>query len=616
MKASGFSTHAGGNRRLWGNMLCMVLVGLATFGVSYLFALRGVDPHHQGFMLKSAVDVSRGLALYKETFTQYGSLATYLLVPAIRLFGESVAAINAAACLAYALSGMLLYAILRRYANRLVAAVCPLVAIGMAAFYFWDFHPWPSVFALLFSLAAAYCMVRFIEANAQAEALGKAFPEGQGQAGKGALGRGGCWLALCGGATASMFWCRQPQGLSALAGGLMLLGLYGVGFIPSGKGLIKSLALFALGNLAVHGVLLGVLALQGAVEDWWIQCIVNALTFAAEPTAETAAARPDSIWKILLVGVDQNPRYDFVWRVLTYGTLACFLLLTAKAVCRAIRSHRREKPDAAAMGLIAFAAFALFNWPHYFPTLCYRHVFWSDYPMFGVLGAALYRGCVFLWERLRSRRPCGEGAKTEVLPSGAGQRENPAGPGQRRGKERLCRWVCGLAACCLMIALCAGNLLVRARIGKSRLMGGGHGADWHTIEQAEEDTTLRYHNDQYGYLNGLYLSPRETRFYDGLFSALEDLQARYPEKNIVNLTPNPLFSVFTSDNPHLRAFDNHPRDFGYPEQMDVTMAYIEENKPILISHEPVEGYRTAAYLTDYNGDYWRFAPFYVLYPEG
>ncbi len=590
----------------------MALVGAATFLVSYLFALRGVDPHHQGFLLKSAVDVSRGLALYKDTFTQYGSLSIYLLVPAIRLLGESVLAINAAACAAYALCGMLLYAIVQRYTNRLVAVFCPLLAIGMAAFYFWNFHPWPSVFALLFSLIATYCMVRYIEAASSHETAG--LGESSTETYRGTGTGGGLWLLLCGVATGAMFWCRQPQGLSVLAGVCMLVGMYFVGFFSSRKAFCKAMGWFLLGNLLVHIVLVLVLIFQGALQDWWIQCIQNALTFAAEPTAETAAARPDSIWKILFVGVNENPRYDFIWRVLTYGSLVYFLALAGKAIHRAVRSHGKETPDTATMGILAVAAFALFNWPHYFPTLCYRHVFWSDYPMFGLLGIALYRGCAALLHAWRGKTGS-KGNTTEKADAGDSLGDGNASGGPAKSASRCYRGICGIVACGVLFALCAGNLVVRARIGKSRLIGGGHGADWHTVEQAEEDTTLRYFHPDYGYLNGLYLSPRETRFYDGLFTALAKAQGEYPGKNIVNLTPNPLFSVFTSENPHLRAFDNDPRDFGYPKQMEVTMAYIQQHKPIVISHEPLDGYETAAYLTDFNGDDWRFAPFYVLIPK-
>ena len=38
----------------------------------------GVDPHHDGIMLKPALDVLSGQVLFRDTFTQYGALTTYL----------------------------------------------------------------------------------------------------------------------------------------------------------------------------------------------------------------------------------------------------------------------------------------------------------------------------------------------------------------------------------------------------------------------------------------------------------------------------------------------------------------------------------------------------------
>lgn len=614
-------------RRAYG-LAATLLAGALTFAVSYLFSLRGVDPQHQGFLFKSAVDVSRGLALYGETFTQYGALAVYLLVPGVLLFGETVVAINVMTCFAYALCAMLLSRIVLRYTNTVLALLCPMLAIGMAAFYFWNFHPWPSVFALMFSLAATLAMLRFVESR-----------------------RAG-WLVACGAATAAMFWCRQPQGLTALCGVLLLVGYYGVGYFDDRRDFWRAMGCFLLGNVLVHAALLLVPVLQGALHDWWIQTIRNAFAFAAVPTEETAASRPDGLLRIVFFGLATNPRYDFVWRVLTYGTLAYFLALCGACVVRARRTCKHA-PDPATLGCIAFAAFALFNWPHYFPTLCYRHVFWSDYPMFGVLGVALYQ----LLQRLiphknaASASPdsavCGQTASLASESAMCGQAAPVASDTTVFGQTASLAsdsTLCGQAApvatesavhvpaaktaammrharvvtavtCAILLLLCMDNLLLRARIGKSRLTGGGNGASFTTIEQAEEDTVLRYHNARYGYLNGLYLSARETRFYDGLFNTLARLQNRYPGKNIVNLTPNALFSVFTSENPHLRPYDDDPRDFGYPEQMDVTMAYIAQNRPIVLAHAPLPGYTVAAYLTDFNGDYWRFQPFYVLEPE-
>ena len=543
-------------RRKGIDWLLMALVAAVTCAVSYTFSLRGIDPHHQGFLLKPSLDVARGLALYRDTFTQYGSIPIYAFALGIRLFGETVAVINGVTCFVYALCGVTLFCVVRRYANALVAAFAPLLAIGMAAFYFWNFHPWPSVFALLFSLTGALAMIRYIDTKRLIH------------------------LLLCGASTAAMFWCRQPQGLTALAGVCVLLGLWAVGYLAR-KETGKAMLVFLAGNAAVHAALLAVVILQNALTDWWTQVIVNAFAFAFHP-ANPKTSDSLGLFRILFVGMNLNPQFDFIWRVLVYGTLASFLVWVFLAFRKKRESpDRRYDGDPALLGLIAFSAFALFNWPHYYPSLCYRHVFWADYPMFGVLAVMLYR--LF--------------ARCTVKIS----------------KPRLGRALSTGLVLVLMTALCVSNLYMRAQIGKSRIVGGGHGANFHAPEYAEEDTTIRYENASYGYLDGLYLSPREVRFYDALFSTLADLQARYPEKNIVNITDdNAFFSVFTSDNPHKRAFDNDPREFHYPEQMEVTMAYIEKNKPIVIANEPLEGFETVAYIEDFNGDVWRFRPFYVL----
>lgn len=540
----------------WLDPALMLLVGFITFGLCFLFAVRGVDPHHDGWMLKTAVDVSRGLTLFSQTYTQYGSLYVYLLALGVRLFGETIVAIQAMTCLAYAACGMLLYAIVRRFAGRLVAVCCPLTAIGLAAFYFWNFHPWSSVFVLMFSLAACLCLIRFTETVSNGS------------------------IALCGVFTACMVWCRQPAIVGMFVVLLFLLGLRLTGF-GGGKKLGRALVWFLAGNLLVHAVLFGVIFLQGSFGDWWIQSIRNAFTFATEPTAETAAAQPDRLVDFFLIGVNQNPRYDWIWRVLTYGTLLYLLVL----VVLAFRRKKQGGADAPLYGKIAFAAMALSGWSYYFPTLCYRHMIWADYPMVGVLGTALFSGLSLLFSK------CGKSAGTAA--------------GRRRA-------LLSVLTCVIVVGLCASNLLVRARIGKSRLLGGGNGANFHLTEYAEDDTVHRYMRSDYGYLNGLYLSERETRFYDGLFDAVAAAQAAFPDKNIVNTTPNALFSVFTSDNVHPGAFD--VKSDGYPEQTQLVQTYIETQRPILITTTLYEGYTVAAYLTDYNGDAFRYQPVYVLIP--
>ena len=50
-------------------------------------AMRGIDSHHDGFMLKCAMDVFSGQTIHKDTFTQYGVLSTYLQVGFLWAFG-------------------------------------------------------------------------------------------------------------------------------------------------------------------------------------------------------------------------------------------------------------------------------------------------------------------------------------------------------------------------------------------------------------------------------------------------------------------------------------------------------------------------------------------------
>ena len=537
-------------RDRWIDRLLMLLVGGITFAVCAVFAARGIDPHHDGIMLKTAVDVSRGLALYRDTFTQYGSLVIYALALMVKLFGETVLSVQYAVCLAYAGSAMLLYCIVRRYTARLAAVAAPLIAIGLAAFYFWNFHPWSSVFALLLSLLGCYLMIRYTETRRTLYAL------------------------LSGAACAAMFWCRTPSVITLFCGALYLIGLWAAGAAER-KQTARALGAYALGAAAVCAVFLAIILLEGAFGDWWTQSIGNAFAFAAEPTAETAASQPDNLFTWLFIGLDQNPRYDWIWRVLTHGSLAyCIVLIVG-----AFRARKSGGANAELLGCLCFAAFMLFNWPHYYPTLCYRHVFWSDYGMVGVLTVAIYQGLSLL---VRA-------------------------PDAKRRRTLL-----AVLTTAAMLLLCSGNLLVRARLGKARLLGGGTGAAFHTGEATEEDTVLRYERTDYPYLNGLYLSARETRFYDGLFDAMRELSARYPEKNVVNLTPNALFSVFSSDNAHKHAFALFAD--GYPEQTETVARYIEEHQPIVLSYTKRDGYDVYAYLTDYNGDAFRYEPMYILVP--
>ena len=81
------------------------LVFLAILAITYYFARLDPDWHHDGIMFKPAVDVAAGLSLFKETFTQYGALTTYLQAGAISFFGEHLIVLRLQAALFLSLAG-------------------------------------------------------------------------------------------------------------------------------------------------------------------------------------------------------------------------------------------------------------------------------------------------------------------------------------------------------------------------------------------------------------------------------------------------------------------------------------------------------------------------------
>ena len=85
--------------------------------VTSYFAHLDPDWHHDGILFKPAVDVAAGLSLFKETFTQYGALTTYLQAGAVAIFGEQLIVLRLQAAGFLSLSGVLLYLIVSRAAS-------------------------------------------------------------------------------------------------------------------------------------------------------------------------------------------------------------------------------------------------------------------------------------------------------------------------------------------------------------------------------------------------------------------------------------------------------------------------------------------------------------------
>lgn len=218
----------------------------------------GIDPHHDGIMFKPALDVLGGQVLFRDTFTQYGALTTYLQA-LVLWFQPTLLALRLMTVAAYALTLFFLYAAWRLLLPRSLAGLaCGLFMLFIPAYeknwldQYWLLLPWSSVYALMFQSAGLYALFRMIAGEQPAR-----------------------WAFWLGAATAATFWCRQPVGV-IMTGcvGAIWLALWWTGWKPAGQSRRTTLLGLLGGFGAVHVLFLGGVLLSGAGPEWWYQNFV------------------------------------------------------------------------------------------------------------------------------------------------------------------------------------------------------------------------------------------------------------------------------------------------------------------------------------------------------
>lgn len=137
------------------------LVFLISFFVISVFALRGIDPHHDGIMLKSALDVSYGKILFKETYFHYGPIAAYLHAFSL-LFEERLINIRLITTAFYSATTVLIFLVTKKIVSDKAGFLTVLAWILLAPFHFMPFHPWPSVYGSFFTIAVFYVFVTYL----------------------------------------------------------------------------------------------------------------------------------------------------------------------------------------------------------------------------------------------------------------------------------------------------------------------------------------------------------------------------------------------------------------------------------------------------------------------
>ncbi len=399
------------------------LIASAVFILSlwfvYLFSLLNFDTHHTGVMFRTALDVANGKILFRETFTQYGALTVWLQALSLLVLGRRVPSILFVTALFYAATYALFYLLARRFAGRALSLSMSVIAILLAPYLMWDFHPWASVFSLFFLLLTAYFLLRCETAKG--------------------------WLtpALAGLCATLAFWCRQPVGLVAiLACALIFLFFWLIAKkTPEGKLALVRLGFCGAGIAAGLVIFLVPLGIMGALPDFYHQSFGEMFTFTLGRSGYDNFGVLGMIGQLLFclflspLDAPADIWHSYVWVILPVA--AAFVAIAAAVRLARHKSGTRARRDRA---VFIFSVIAAASWHQYYPVFCQRHWYWAALPCI--------LPCVLLLRDLLTRLS-----------------HHP----------RLCAWQ---APARRTLALCAAILLLfgtavgyRAALGTQRLLG-------------------------------------------------------------------------------------------------------------------------------------------------
>ena len=342
--------------------LYAVFLFLLVMLIAGYFASMDPDWHHDGILFKPATDVASGLSLFRETFSQYGALTTYLQAIALALFGKELIVIRYQAVLFLSFTGVLLFYTCRRIVPDSVAAFSVILWLAMAPYLTRTFLPWSSIYALFFMVCGVWLLLR-----------------GDGLNGR---PRAEYWYCFWGGfAFTACFWARQPTGIVFASIFIFFIMSFLNKEYSFAHNAYKSLS-YLTGFIICNTFVFAWLLADGSLQDWWKQSIVGAHTFASETSGSIdirtilAHLFPKSR---SVSGANPIP----IWSILPIINLITFLFLI-------IRLAIKRKQSRVERTLLILTLLGLGSWHQYYPRTSVGQVYWGASPMIGITIAVTY----------------------------------------------------------------------------------------------------------------------------------------------------------------------------------------------------------------------------------
>jgi len=501
-----------------------IFIFFFTLIVSSFFLIIGADPRHDGILLKPAIDVAGGKILFKESFTQYGALTTYLQSFSILIFGQYLIVIRLLTALFYALISILLYLIFSRILIPPLNIVSLIIWVSLAPYYFFPL-PWSSVYSLFFQLLALYFLILFIEKNKL------------------------ILIFLSGISVSLTFWCRQSVGIFLFI--FIFLFILFLKFFKKDnfKFLIKSLFFYLIGFFSVNIIFIIYFVISDSLIDWWKQSILFAFKFAFSHENEGVNNIFSNIIYSLkcLFAVDMQTKDSLIWRVFPIGNLILFF-------CNIIIFFKKKKLETKEIIILSVVFVSFAGWMQYFPVLENIHAYWAATTMVGLFVYLVWESVSFFIEFTFK--------KVNILNT------NKLLKFTKENSTKIN--ILKVTVVFIVFMLLFNNPInYRVRIGVSRL----------------ENNNIRLNSPKV--LAGLTFGKDEAIKYYKLGKTIENLTTNFREKNLITIGPDALYLTFQENNQNFSPMYINwgtANSFLYPDYSKELDEYIKDKRPFIIKH--------------------------------
>lgn len=323
-------------------LLITLFIFFITFIISGYFSTIGTDPHHDGIILKPAIDVANGKMLFRDTFTQYGAFTTIIQALAIKIFGEYLITIQLLTAFFYGLISVLIYLIWSRFLSKKLAIFSWIVWLLLAPYFSVVLLPWPSVYALFFQCLTLYFILKYFEV------------------------RNTKYILLAGIFGGSTFWFKQNVGAYTIAASIASVIIVQYLSNKKIKTCLPIVFRYILGSIFISSIILLWIIINGALNDWLKQSIYYAL-----------------FW----VGYSKLHFFEHFFPR-SIANISIWALIPVVTIIALLREFFAKKSN---FIVLIVSIFGLFSWLQYFPIPDVRHTYWAVTPIFGVVIYLFYK---------------------------------------------------------------------------------------------------------------------------------------------------------------------------------------------------------------------------------